>query len=71
MCDPVFEDCPVEPPTGPSMADLPDQQATHHRFTDEEVLYANLKILAATFFVVINFTLTPFIFNKNTLYTSS
>ena len=71
MCDPVFEDCPVEPPTGPSMSDLPDQQAMHHKFTDQEVLFANLKILAATFFVVINFTLTPLIFNKNTVYTSS
>ena len=52
MCDPVFQDCPTEDPTGPSVADIPKEakpieEDVEKTFTDAEIFNANLQIDAA------------------------
>ena len=52
MCDPVFEDCPVEKPSGPSLEDL--LKAGEFRATDFEVFEANMKVMLAVLAVIVS-----------------
>ena len=65
MCDPVFEDCPTEDPTGPSIADIPKEAKPIHEdvektFTDSEIFMANLKLDAAMTVVFLYWVLDTF-----------
>ena len=65
MCDPVFQDCPTEDPTGPSVADIPKeakpiQEDVEKIYTDSEIFMANLKLDAAMTVVFIYWVLDTF-----------
>ena len=45
VCDPLFDDCSVEQPTGPSLEDY--QNAGSFLATQADVFFANLSVLLA------------------------
>ena len=73
MCDPVFQDCPTEDPTGPSITDLPKEKPPTHddavTFTDSEIFNANLTLDAAMTVVIIYWVLDTFTMKKMAYYT--
>ena len=64
MCDPLFEDCPTEEPTGPSLADLM-QPRDEKVYTDGEILEANLFIMGAALTATIYFAVDAFVIQSN------
>ena len=64
MCDPLFEECPTEEPTGPSLADLQVPQE-EHQYTDSEIMKANMYITMAALTATIYFVYDAFIFQSN------
>ena len=64
MCDPLFEDCPTEEPTGPSLADL-IQPREEKVYTDGEILEANLYIMGAALTATIYFAVDAFVIQSN------
>ena len=73
MCDPVFQDCPTEDPTGPSVADIPKSEKPIHedtvtKFTDSEIFMANLKLDGAMTVVAVYWVYDTFVVKKLASY---